>query len=68
MTPIEALATIDYRLSTIDYEGVTTMEKEKVCPLRQAAITVACATGRVVPRPQARPARGMTRPRSAARC
>lgn len=46
MTPIDALATIDYRLSTIDYEEVPTMDQAKVCPLRQAAVTVAVAAAR----------------------
>ena len=41
MTPIEAPATIDYRLSTIDYEEVTIMEQKKVCPLRVSAGFVA---------------------------
>ena len=37
MGPTKAPATIDYRLSTIDYEEELAMNRDKVCPLRVLA-------------------------------
>lgn len=41
MPGTEAPATIDYRLSTIDYEEEPTMETEKVCPIIASAGVIA---------------------------
>ena len=55
MALTEALATIDYRLSTIDYEEVPTMDQTKSCPLLLAAALTAlgAGAGRVTVSPEA---------------